>query len=169
MKGTGRVRVLAIDPTQRGFGFILLEGPRIIVDWGVKSGRAASILREQQLLAKFSDLLSQYQPDMVIVENMNVPECRRRDRARLLVATMENLAIWRSVAVRKIPLSNVKKTFRTFGARSKHEIACAISRQLPEIAPRLPRKRKPWTGEHYAMAAFNAGALALTYFYMRPR
>jgi len=80
---------------------------------------------------------------------------------------MENFAIWKNVAIRKIPQSKVKWVFRTFHAQSKYEIACAISQQLPEMAPWLPKQRKLWTGEDYRMAAFNAAALALTYLYAR--
>ena len=135
----------------------------------MKSGRAVSIEREQQLLSRFNDLVSQYRPQAVILENMGTPESRRQGRVRLLVGSMENFAVWRNVAVRKISQFQVKRAFRTFGAQNKYEIACAISLQLPEIATWLPKQRKPWTGEDYRMAAFNAAALALTYFYTRSR
>ena len=29
-------RVLAIDPTTKGFGFAIMEGPERLIDWGVK-------------------------------------------------------------------------------------------------------------------------------------
>ena len=163
------VRVLAIDPTSRGFGFVILEGPSVIVDWGVKSGRAASIQREQQLLNRFSDLVRQYRPEVVILENMSVSESRRKGRVRLLVGAMENLASWQNVTVRKISQAQVKKVFNTLDAHSKYEIARVISQHVPELVPWIPKQRKPWTGEDYRMAAFNAAALALAYLYARSR
>ena len=33
---TKDIRVLAIDPSTRGFGFAVLEGPERLIDWGVK-------------------------------------------------------------------------------------------------------------------------------------
>jgi hypothetical protein len=162
-------RVLAIDPTSRGFGFIILEGPRLVVDWGVKSGRADSIEREQQLLRRVGDLMHQYRPHVVISEKMGAPGSRRCGRVRLFIAAMENMAVWQQMAVRRIPLSQVRRVFIAFGARNKHEIACVIAMQLPEIAARLPRRRKPWMTEDYRMAIFDAAALALTYFYARGR
>ena len=33
---TKDIRVLAIDPSTRGFGFAVLEGPNRLIDWGVK-------------------------------------------------------------------------------------------------------------------------------------
>jgi Holliday junction resolvasome RuvABC endonuclease subunit len=162
-------RVLAIDPTSRGFGFIILEGPRLVVDWGVKSGRAASIEREQQLLSRVGDLIHQYRPHVLILEKTSTPESRRCGRVRLFIGAIENMALWQEMDVRRIPLSQVRRVFLAFGARSKHEIACVIAMHLPEIAVRLPRRRKPWMGEDYRMAVFDAAAFALTYFYGRRR
>ena len=33
---TKDICVLAIDPSTRGFGFAVLEGPNRLIDWGVK-------------------------------------------------------------------------------------------------------------------------------------
>ena len=163
------MRVLAIDPTPRGFGFIILEGPRLVVDWGVKSGRATSIEREQQLLGKIGDLVCQYRPQTIVLERTDAFGSRRSGRVRLFVRAIENMAVWQEIVVRKIPLFQVRKVFVAFGARNKHEIACVVAMHLPEIAVRLPRRRKPWMAEDYRMAIFDAAALALAYFYARGR
>ena len=39
------------------------------------------------------------------------------------------------------------------------------SKRFPELAPRLPRSRKPWMSEDYRMSIFDAVALALTFFF----
>lgn len=168
-KKVSPARVLAIDPTPRGFGFIVLEGPRTVVDWGVRSGRAVSIQREQQLLSRIGDLLRQYRPRIVILENGDAPGSRRCGRVKLLIESAANLAVWEGVAVRRVAVSNVRKAFSSFGARTKHEIARVVAMQLPEIAAWLPKPRSLWTGEDYRMAVFDAAALALTYFYARRR
>lgn len=36
---TNDIRVLAIDPSTRGFGFAVLEAPNRLIDWGVKEAR----------------------------------------------------------------------------------------------------------------------------------
>jgi hypothetical protein len=33
---TREIRVVAIDPATRGFGFAVLEGANRLIDWGVK-------------------------------------------------------------------------------------------------------------------------------------
>jgi hypothetical protein len=105
----------------------------------------------------------------MILEKTGAPGSRRGGRARLFIAAAENMAVWQQMAVRRIPQSQVRKVFKAFGAQTKHEIACVIAMHLPEIAIRLPRRRKPWMSEDYRMAIFDAAALALTYFYSRGR
>ena len=29
-------RIIAIDPTTKGFGFAVMEGPEDLIDWGIK-------------------------------------------------------------------------------------------------------------------------------------
>jgi len=50
------------------------------------------------------------------------------------------------------------------GAPNKQEIAGAIAKRFPELAPRLPRFRKPWMSEDYRMSIFDAVGLAITFF-----
>lgn len=170
MKRRGNpTRLLAIDPTPRGFGFIVLEGMHTVVDWGVRSGRATSIAREQQLLRKVSDLLRQYRPHIVVLENTAASGSRRRGRVRLVIEATANLAMWEGITVKRIAISTVRKVFMSVGARTKHEIARVIAMQLPQIAAWLPKPRSLWTGEDYRMAVFDAAALALAHFYGRNR
>lgn len=161
-------RVLAIDPTPRGFGFIVFEGQQNVVDWGVRSGRKVSIERGQQLLMKVADLLHRYRPHVLVLEDTGAQGCRRSGRARLVIESAANLGLYQGTAVRRIDASKVRKTFRASGARTKYEVACYIAMKLPEIALWLPKARKFWNGEDYRMAVFDAAALALAYFSRKP-
>jgi hypothetical protein len=60
----------------------------------------------------------------------------------------------------------VKQAFSESGASTKHEIAVAIAKRFPELAPRLPRFRKPWMSEDYRMSIFDAVAFGVTFFHM---
>jgi len=46
-------------------------------------------------------------------------------------------------------------------------IAMAIAKRFPELAPRLPRFRKPWMSEDYRMSIFDAVGLGLAFFTLR--
>jgi hypothetical protein len=47
-------RVLARHPTSRGFGFVILEGPANLADWGVRAARRDQL---RETLAKLSVLI----------------------------------------------------------------------------------------------------------------
>jgi Holliday junction resolvasome RuvABC endonuclease subunit len=155
-------RVLAIDPTSRGFGFVVLESPTMPVDWGVKAIRSH---KEGKILEKVTELIKHYQADIVVLEDYK--GSRHGPRIQGLIDAICRLATAAGLKSHRIPNSRVKKVFRTFRATTKHEIAHAVAQQLPELAPRLPPYRKPWMSEDYRMAIFDAAALALTYFYSR--
>jgi Holliday junction resolvasome RuvABC endonuclease subunit len=155
-------RVLAIDPTSRGFGFVVLESPTMPVDWGVKAIRSH---KEEKILGKVTELIHHYQPEIVVFEDHK--GSRHGARIQCLISAICRLAMAAGLKSRRIPPSRVKMVFSTFRASTKHEIAHAVAQQLPELAPRLPPYRKPWMSEDYRMAIFDAAALALTYYYSR--
>jgi hypothetical protein len=156
-------RVLAIDPTTRGFGFVVLESPTTLVDWGVKVIRQQN---EGKTLGKISELIGHYLPNLIVLEDYR--GSRRCARIERLLDGVHRLATTKGLKTRRILIARVKKVFRTFQANTKYERAHTIAQQLPELAPRLPRYRKPWMSEDYRMAIFDAAALALTYFHSRP-
>jgi Holliday junction resolvasome RuvABC endonuclease subunit len=155
-------RVLAIDPTSRGFGFAVLEGPRKLIDWGVKQLRkektARSILQSKELMAR-------YCPDVVVVEDWQGRGSRRCLRIGNLIRAIRTMAERRRISTRCFSRFRVRQAFASWHAWTKYQIAIAIARQLPELKSRLPRYRKPWMSEDERMAIFDAVAFALTYFY----
>ena len=156
-------RVLSIDPTSKGFGFVVLESPTTLVDWG---GKAIRKQDETKTLAKVSELIHLYLPEIIVLEDHR--GSRRCVRVQNLLDGVCHLATTEGLKTRSVPISRVKKVFLTFRANTKHEIAHAVAQQLPELAPELPRYRKAWMSEGSQMAIFDAAALALTYFHSRP-
>ena len=49
----------ALNPTHRGFGFVVLEGPTTLVDWGVKRVGPA---KNQETISKVCGLIERYRP-----------------------------------------------------------------------------------------------------------
>ncbi len=62
-RAAGDKRILAIDPASRGFGFAVLEGPRRLIDWGVKSAR---VDKDKRCLKLIEDLIERYEPDVIV-------------------------------------------------------------------------------------------------------
>src|SRR5260370_23035679 len=151
-------RVLAIDPTSRGFGYVVLESPTTVVDGGGKDIRQQD---EAKTLAKVSELIAHYWPEIIVLEDHR--GSRRCARIRRLLDEVCRLATKEGIKCRRISVSRVKKVFRTFRATTKHEIAHVVAQQLPELAPQLPRYRKQWMSEGYGMPFSDAAAFAPTY------
>jgi Holliday junction resolvasome RuvABC endonuclease subunit len=155
---TKDIRVLAIDPSTRGFGFAVLEGPERLVDWGVKETKKNKNTRTLTLI---EDLIDRYQPSVMVVEDYEGKGSRRCDRIGELINYISKLASQRKIKARSVSRLKVKQVFSESGASNKYEIALDIAKRFPELAPRLPRFRKPWMSEDYRMSIFDAVALGL--------
>lgn len=160
MKASWEGRVLALDPISRAFGFVVLEAPGRLVDWGVRQTRTD---KEQATIGKVRLLVELYRPDIVVVEDCLHGSSRRRERVRVLVETIVRLGDELAVDVRRIPRSLVTVVFDAVGATTKYGIARALSERFPHVARRLPPVRKPWMAEDERFAIFDALALAVAF------
>jgi hypothetical protein len=155
--------LLAIDPTSRGFAFAVLEAPAFLVDWGSKSARANNC----DLLRKVDALLSRYQPDVLVLEDLGAKGARRRKRARREIKSLERRALKRGVRVEWVSRLAVLDTFAP--EKSKYEVALRLAEIFPVLANRLPRKRNTWRPEQARMSVFDAlGIAAATVERARP-
>lgn len=152
---------LAIAPTTRGFGYIVFETPDIPMDWGVKEVHRN---KTRDCLLKAQVLMHMLQPSVLVVEDAQHPGSRRSKRVKMLLDKIADLAQQRGIAVERCSRHEVLTAFVRMGAETKDDIALAVTRLVPELAPRLPPRRRIWESEHYSMAIFEAAALALTYF-----
>ena len=143
-------RIIAIDPTSRGFAFAVLEAPAFLVDWGERIVPA----RSGGLLRKVDELLSRYEPALVIIEDLAAPGARRRKRAQKEIRSIELLALKRGLSAERVSRLAVTDAFAP--AKSKFEVALRLAGFFPALAERLPRKRKAWMTEDARMNIFDA-------------
>lgn len=156
-------RVVAIDPTSRGFGYAVLEGPGFLVDWGTRDlARADS----ERTLSHVAALLRHYRPDAVVLEDVAAAGARRRHRVQALIDAIGTSAASGGVAVERVSRLQVHRVFACAQATTKHRIATVITDHFPELAPRLPPLRKAWMSEDARMSIFDAAALALTHYFL---
>jgi len=147
--------MLAIDPTSRGFGFVVLETPDRLLDWGLRQRLLRSV-------ADFQVLLDFYHPHILVVENCSAPGARRGERARQLIAEATTIAAAeRRIAVRAVAAQDVRKAFGKQSPTNKSAMAATLVERFPELAPHLPRRRKIWMSEDERMAVFDALALVM--------
>jgi hypothetical protein len=157
-----QVRVLAIAPSSKGFGFAVLEGAGTFVDWGVKSvdgdKNAASLVKVKRLIID-------YAPSAIVLEDMRGKDCRRSARVQTLAEKIIQLAASHQLKTRLISQQAVRFALSLAPEATKHEIATRLANHFPEeLGSRLPPKRKAWMSEDYRMNIFDAVALATAYF-----
>ena len=164
MTRTKDIRVLAIDPSTRGFGFAMFEGPKKLVDWG---GRTARVNKNAECLAKVKELITLYRPQVIVVEDCEAKGSRRCGRVKDLIRSITALAKAHKIRVRSISRLQVKQAFASEHGTTKDRIARIIVKSFHELADRVPRARKAWTSEGYGMSIFDAVALGMAYFNRR--
>jgi len=156
-------RVMALDIRTRSFGFVMFEGPNYMLDWGIRSFRhgvnAVKIPAAKKLLV----LLDEFTPSAIVVRER---ETKRGTKKSKILTTIERQARNRSIQVRFISRKDVNRAFVGFES-NKYEVATALAKQFPDLASRLPAKRKIWQSEDYRMGIFDAAAVGVAYFTRR--
>jgi hypothetical protein len=99
MIGGREIRILAIDPSTRGFGYAVLEGSERLIDWGVKETRTE---KTKRALASIADLIGLYQPRVLVLEDYAGKGSRRCVRVEKLIDSTSKLALKKNVKVRSI-------------------------------------------------------------------
>jgi hypothetical protein len=155
---TPSTRLLAIDPTNRGFAWVLLEGADRLVDWGTVSVPSP---KNDHCLAQIEALMTSYRVSVVLLEDLS-RGTRRSARIKTLVRLIQARARARRIRCHQIAASAVREAFAPH-SKTKHAIALRIAEYFPELRVRLPRIRKPWMSEDERMNIFDAAALALTF------
>jgi hypothetical protein len=153
--------ILAIYPTTRGFGFVVFEGRQLPIDWGVKDVRGD---KNQTVLAKAGELMSWYQPDILLLENADAAGSRRANRIRHLHQQLVELARTLKITLRQFARPDIRTAFASRGASTKYGIAQTVCREIPDLAPWLPPPRKIWESEDPRLSIFDAASLALTLY-----
>lgn len=152
-------RIVSISPTSHGFGFAVFEDTTLI-DWGHAHLRPA---KTDRCLARAMELLSWYDPSIVVIEDVERASSRRGERVKNLLKQIARLVRNSSTQLVKIPRGLVSRVFSVSGNATKHEIATTVLIHYPELEAKLPPPRRVWTSEDERMAIFDAVALTLVF------
>jgi Holliday junction resolvasome RuvABC endonuclease subunit len=158
------IRVLALDPTSRSFGFAVLEGPDSLIDWGVVKVKKND-LWEGMRLQRVAELIGRYQPEIIVLEKYPQEKSIRSPKAIDFIWRVAEMARARNLEVREFTKDEIRKTFSISGEVTKYQIAGRIANIFTELGARLPPPRRIWMSEDYRMGIFDAVALGLAFFY----
>lgn len=159
-------RILAIDPSPRGFGFVVMERPERCVNWGLKETRGKSDgpderrdNRNAHCLRQIAGIVERYKPDLIAVEDI-AHGSRRGERARDLILRVHDLGFEQNLPTRAVSKHELGRAFGLSGAATKEAVARMLAEKFPELALRLPPPRKPWSGSDPRMSIFGAAGMA---------
>ena len=149
-----------MDVRASKFGFVVLEGPDRLLDWGQKNFRQGVNTVKIPARKKIAALLDEFSPGAVVLKKCSSD--RNRKRATLCQHILRQAQL-RRIPVRIISPEEVKTAFTGHGL-NKYKIASAVALRFPELAPRLPEKHKIWKPEDYRLSIFDAASLGIAYF-----
>lgn len=142
------------------------NGPHMLLDWAIAGVKPVT---NKNCLRRLADLFDRYQPDVLVLENIDGEGSRRGARVRRLLIAVSKLAEKQGITVRSFSPKQVRETFAETGASNKDDVAALVAQRYPELIPRLPPRRRIWDPEDYRMGIFDAAAFALTYFRVTSR
>lgn len=154
--------VLALYPTTRGIGFVVMQSPLSPIDWGTRDARGKH--KNAVCLKKVAALIEAHQPDAIALEDPTAKGSVRSARVIRLSTAIANLANGKGIDVHVYPRLRVHSLFAFYGAKTRHEIAVVIASQVSALERFLPPRRKLWQVESPRISIFNAAALAMTFF-----
>ena len=153
MKHKRLTRILAVDLHPRSFGYVVIETPTDLLDWGVRRSYRKTKSHPDVLVgARLRPLLEMWMPDVVVT--------RLRERAEKDVRTLLRRI---TKEVGRTSFLRITDSRDHYLGRSKYERAVEVAARFPEIGWKLPPKRRPWDSEHYSMSIFEALAVAVVY------
>ena len=152
---------LVLYPNTFGVGFVICEGPKEILDYGIKKVHPIS---HHKYMKKVKWLLDYCKPDIVLLLDYKARKISNRQKA--IIDDIVQLARADNLNLISYSRSQIKQVFSSFNAKTKYEIAMVILNWYPMLKDRAPHKRLAWMAEHYQMGVFDAFALMLTHYYL---
>jgi hypothetical protein len=158
--GPDEVRLLALEIRPRKAGFAVLDGSTLL-DWGVTTyGPKIPAMR------RITSLLDLHAPSIIVT--------RRRPRSKYglnvakIVQSIKRGVQRRSIRVESLDADRIRAFFKQRGCAGKHKTAALLAEWFPELAWRLPPKRKPWQSEPHNALLFDAAAIAAVFLTAEP-
>lgn len=148
-----QTRILALDVHPRSFGYVVMESPGKLLDWGVRRSYQKTKNHPEVLVGgRLRRLLKIWRPGAVVTR---IGDRRNKDVQSLFRHIKKEAG-----ATSFLPIKGSEDSHQ---GRGKYERAVEIAARFPEIGWKLPPKRKPWESEHYSMSIFEALEAAVAY------
>jgi hypothetical protein len=153
-------RILAASLSANGFGYAVMEG-NTLVDF---RNKVFLTDKNANSLTNIDKLIVRYQPDVLVLHDVNAKGTYRAPRIKELYRKVIALAQKHKLKVAKLSNTELRTMLLNDPKGTKHDMAECIAKQFPdELGSRVPPKRKAWTSEYARMDIFDAVALAVVF------
>ncbi len=158
MRYKSLTRVIALDLHPRRFGYVVLESPDKLLDWGVRSYRRKGNSSDVLIQRRLRPLLALWRPTLLVIRGTRqMPPRQKLPRERYLKGIAVEAKNYRA----RVHILKKRSTDRA-ERLTNYASAQAVVQRFPVLTRKLPPKRKPWESEHYSMSIFEALAIAVT-------
>lgn len=146
------LRILALDLHPRRFGYVVLETPDRLLDWGASRVYTTTKWPLAVLATtRFRKLLTAWRPGVVLTR---IGSRTSKDTHALFKSIKREVGTTLLIPV----LAD-----RKLDHKSKYDRAREALARFPEISWMLPKRRQIWEGEHFSMDIFEALSVAIPY------
>ena len=146
---TQPTRILALDVHPRSFGYVVVESPEKLLDWGVRRSYKKTKSHPGVLArGRLRPLLKIWKPGVVVT--------RVRDRRNKDVQSLLRHMKKEAGATSFLRITSTRDYYL---GRGKHQRAAEMAARFPEVGWKLPPKRKLGDSEHYLISMFEALAI----------
>ena len=159
-----KVRILAVAPTARGFGYCVMEN-NVMLECGKRGAKGNKNVKNAQVVSKIEKLMNQFLPDALVLPDVAAPHCRRAPRIKALHRQVVGLAEKHKCKVTLFSGKRLRITLLGDANGTKHEMAEMLAQRFPaELGGKLPPKRRAWDNEDGRMDTFDAVELAAVFW-----
>src|SRR5665213_1325929 len=147
-------RLLAVSLSTRGFGYAITEGNIRLVECGKKRIYGD---KNAGSLASIEKLIVHYQPEIIMLQDVNANDTRRDKRIKRLHQKV--IALAKEHKIKTVELTGKQLRVLLLGREdgTKHDMAECLAKQYPdELASRVPPKRTAWMNADDRMDIFDA-------------
>ena len=155
--------VYAIYPNANGFGYVYMDGPRKLLDFGIVRLNPICNFR---LLDKIKNSIEYFKPTVLILLDPEGNSSRTGNRIRKLIEKITDYAKQENLQLEQISRDQIRDVFENFGVITKFEISQWLLTEFKQLETRRPKQRKLWTSEDRNMALFDSLSLAITWYWL---
>ena len=117
---------LVLYPNTFGVGFVICEGPKEILDFGIKKVQPIS---HHKYIKKVKWLLDYCKPDIVLILDYKARKISNRQKR--IIDDIVQLSHAKNLNLKMYSRLQIKQTFLSFNAKTKYEIAMVILNWYP--------------------------------------